>query len=238
MDMLARRGFLKACVAGVGCLVGAELFRGQASAEDRIRWGYPKNSFTRGELNVLNGAMAHLVRYLPSDQLIRRTNEIAKVSYVERNYAQAVGLPPTSAWHKACMPYQLAYYVRPALRQHQLKVFLEPIYRRDNRWAVAPLGSMKTLNVTRGTGELSGKFHVYVNRYWFGQQGGANSKTWAGVLAHELMHNLGHTHGDNEYGLHLQINAIATALIELATRDGYTRDAGETDQPSRFCGCC
>jgi hypothetical protein len=55
-----------------------------------------------------------------------------------------------------------------------------------------------------------------VNTKWLAS-GGDGEKTfvWAGVLAHELMHNLGHMHGKDEYGDHLQINAVQQLVRTL-----------------------
>jgi hypothetical protein len=57
----------------------------------------------------------------------------------------------------------------------------------------------------------------------------SDAATWAGVLAHEMMHSLGHLHPKDEYGSHLQINAIMQAV---RTGGGY-----QSGQPCPAFGC-
>ena len=240
MNTLNRRCFFSKCGAGAASLLGMNLLGGKALAADKILVDYPRNGFAQGELQVLLQAMRHILHNITTPNVRRGINRYAKNSLVDGTYSDKIGLPRRSDWSFACMDYQLAYY----LPHNFPRVYLEPYYKRDNYWAHAPVGVVQTQNITQKSGQIAGQFHVHVNRYWFTQRAGADPVNWAGLLAHEMMHNLGHLHGKDEYGNHLQVNAIQVALMSalrpnlILGESGELSDSNDDDLiPSGSCGC-
>ena len=61
----------------------------------------------------------------------------------------------------------------------------------------------------------SGEFIVYLNRYYLGARGRdyTNTVFWAGVIVHEMLHNLGHTHDEHDMSNRWQINAFERCFV-------------------------
>jgi hypothetical protein len=62
---------------------------------------------------------------------------------------------------------------------------------------------------------VEGEFSISLNHYYLGG-GGLHSSpaAWAGLIVHEMLHNLGHMHGSGDYRTSLQINAMQQAVFE------------------------
>jgi hypothetical protein len=117
------------------------------------------------------------------------------------------------------------------------RVHLQPYHQASAEWANAPVGVVQTVDITRRTRSFRGNFHINVNRYWLGRM--PNAQMWSEVLTHEMMHNLGHLHGPDEYGTHLQINAVGRSVhLAALGRPGGTapRDQLFDVEFPRFCG--
>lgn len=222
MCTVNRRSFLAACG---GSLVGAMGWNAsvqKAQAVTNFQYYMPANAFTPREAQILAQALNHIAVHLTDPRIIGQSYQTARRSIVDNNYCNAIGMPQRNDWSWACMGYQLTHY----LRRFTPRVQLYPYYARNNYWANAPVGVVRTLDLTRATGRIQGEFVINVNRYWLGNGPGADSAVWAGVLAHEMMHNLGHIHGNDEYGQHLQINAIQQAVY-LASAPMRVGENGE-----------
>jgi hypothetical protein len=88
---------------------------------------------------------------------------------------------------------------------------------QSNYWANAEVGTVLTeFGVDKGgrtTVAVKGEYKINVNTFWLGGGGiRSDANVWAGVIAHEMLHSLGHTHDKDEYGDHLQINAFQQAV--------------------------
>jgi hypothetical protein len=97
-------------------------------------------------------------------------------------------------------------------------------------WAFADPGTVVTVFGTdprgRTTVRVTGEFNVTLNTYWLSGAGrrlraeAGDANTWGGVVAHEMLHGLGHAHGMDEYGDHLQINSCMQAVRTNGTHRG------------------
>lgn len=260
MSLIHRRHFLKSCGIGAAGILGLDVLAPKAQAN--WRYSLAARNFTAAEATFIGRTMRLLSAHFTSHAVYNEMSRVARASLVDNAYARAIGMPANGAWSAACFGYQLAYY----LRRHVPRVQFRGYYSRENYAARADVGVVRTLDITRRTGRIQGEFIIHVNRHSMGQQLN-NPIGWAGVFAHEMMHSLGHLHGHNEYGNHLQINAIVPAIIQACTprvaprRSGpalpgasgdsehsdeilITDDAGPTTHDyeeitrnQRYCGC-
>lgn len=88
--------------------------------------------------------------------------------------------------------YQLAALRNAAKRP---KLHIELAHKPDSQavgWANTNLVQVK---FTRETHTIVGNFHIYLNTHFLGGSGHfSDPYYWAGTIAHEMLHNLGHLH--------------------------------------------
>jgi hypothetical protein len=102
---------------------------------------------------------------------------------------------------------------------------IHPIYEQNGVWGRGQVGVVLTkFDPTRSTGKdyiITGEFNVSVNLWHLGG-GGINDHAdmWAYVIAHEMLHNLGHLHQDGEYVEGRQIIAFSRAIFCRGYYDG------------------
>jgi hypothetical protein len=89
-------------------------------------------------------------------------------------------------------------------------VVINANHAEREEWGDAEMGIVKVL--WAGTGiNLRGRFKIRLNRYHLAAGGEkSNPVAWASVIAHEMLHNLGHDHVG--YSVDQQINAFTTAV--------------------------
>jgi hypothetical protein len=65
------------------------------------------------------------------------------------------------------------------------------------------------------TFSIEGEFNVKLNRYHLDAPGkdGSDPVYWGGVIVHEMLHNLGHTHEENDYNSNWQINVFEQCFV-------------------------
>jgi serine/threonine-protein kinase len=91
--------------------------------------------------------------------------------------------------------------------------FPRVVFRVDHAeskyWAHAPLDRV----TARSPDSVAGEFITTLNRYHLGARGdGSDPVAWAAVIAHEMLHNLGHRHEDDKYDDERQINVYQRAV--------------------------
>ena len=71
-----------------------------------------------------------------------------------------------------------------------------------------------SVRFSRGGFVVEGEFNIQLNFRRLGGGGIHSSPAiWASVICHEMLHNLGHMHGENDYRTSLQINAMQQAVF-------------------------
>jgi hypothetical protein len=105
-------------------------------------------------------------------------------------------------------------------------IHIHPFHQRSNVWGHAPLNVVKVVWEQGNTWRRNGEFKVFVNLYHLGLEAddGKSDLKWASVIAHEMLHNLGHRHGGStgpqDYSNNLQINAFHRAVFCNGNYDG------------------
>lgn len=108
-------------------------------------------------------------------------------------------------------------------------------YNRDaDWWGRGSLGSVAIIYDEKiDDVKIEGQFEVWLNTYWATTNDSRNTRDlWGGVVAHEMLHNLGHNHGEDQYDDRWPINILERCVINNGTyRGGFREDKG------RCCGC-
>lgn len=97
--------------------------------------------------------------------------------------------------------------VRDQLLMHQLDglsalevpVQIDHFNQDSDRWGEAYVGVVTCRRSAGGNVVLDGTFRLSLNAHFMGNRElwqGTDPKVWAVVIAHELLHNLGHMHND------------------------------------------
>ena len=105
--------------------------------------------------------------------------------------------------------YELLRWQLTNLRPTCPVIHVVPYSKRGtSEWGRASLGRVALVSTERGRRvRIEGEFEVKLNRDWVGRSGpGSSPDAWAGLIAHEMLHNLGHRHHD--YSHRWQINAF------------------------------
>lgn len=105
-------------------------------------------------------------------------------------------------------------------------IHLHPIDEPNEVWGRAPLNRVQVTWEKGDTWRRTGAFKVFVNIRHLGlnADGGSDPFKWASVIAHEMLHSLGHRHGPDtgpqDYTNNLQINAFHRAVFCNGNYDG------------------
>lgn len=83
----------------------------------------------------------------------------------------------------------------PRYRHLRFKVVIRSFFEDNDKLAQAPLDSIQIDPVGTGESYIRGAFDISLNRSWILEYG--TEYDWAGVIAHEILHNLGHCHPDS-----------------------------------------
>lgn len=89
-------------------------------------------------------------------------------------------------------------------------------------------------NEEKSDWEREGDFELYLNKFFLKQDGiYKNPDYWAGTIAHEMLHNLGHQHPDalDDTYNKFQINVLANVIRNF----GFEATAGDTVYPKHIC---
>jgi len=92
-------------------------------------------------------------------------------------------------------------------------IHIYPMHEENEVHGRAEVGIVDVKYVDNQTVRRTGEFKVQVNLFHLGADGkGSSPAHWATVIAHEMLHNLGHKHNLMEYVDGRQINAFHRAV--------------------------
>jgi hypothetical protein len=91
---------------------------------------------------------------------------------------------------------------------------ISPMYAKSDTQSQGTIGCVSCIS-HGSTFLVKGKFEVKLNRYNLdpSNENVGNTIYWAGAIVHEMLHNLGHIHRDNDYTNNCQINIFENSFI-------------------------
>jgi len=236
---LSRRAFLKAgLAAGAVTLVEVPPARGQdpnvkhwiSRAEDGSRTFDGIHCYAHGfgdQFNrnaILSGAFTVLHNRFRDINVARNAYQVGGNGwYVDEAYGREtnLGAHPTLNTYRDVLWFQLIVLRLPNTAMEPDdegptpfgEIHAYPYHAQDDSRGKAPVGIVKVKYVKPGQYRRHGHFRVYLNTWWLGGPGvGSDSYYWASVIAHEMLHNLGHKHHPGEYTNGRLINAFHRAV--------------------------
>lgn len=198
---------------------------------------YDEHAILRQSLGVLHARFMNW-------QVIRNSYQVSgRAYYIHDPYWEACNV----VRHPTYGPRELLWYqmetlcLPPSAQEDEdegppmPEIHLYP-YNKDSsevgfaRWAnrvlVKYVGDRKV--------QRTGDFRVHLNTFHLGRRVGDHGDDpayWACVMAHEMLHNLGHAHDVGDYGDNRQVNCFHRAVYFNGTYNG-NRHA-----PQVICGC-
>jgi hypothetical protein len=94
-------------------------------------------------------------------------------------------------------------------------IHVYPIYEKSDTQAVGTVGCISCIS-HGSTFSIKGKFEVKLNRYHLevsADKKGLDPVYWSGNIVHEMLHNLGHKHRDDDYTDNWQINVFENCFV-------------------------
>ncbi len=130
-------------------------------------------------------------------------------------------------WSCSQLEYDHNYHGTSDLLRFQLKclkvksendqfptIHIYPMHEKTSTQAEGTVGCISC--ISHGSiFSIEGKFEVKLNRYNLDISNGnlENTVYWAGIIVHEMLHNLGHKHKDDDYSNQWQINVFENCFI-------------------------
>ena len=220
---VTRRALLKSLGMGTGgmLLSGSTVSTVEARSARGIPYdvhGFDERRY--GEETLIAQALEFLSYRLTSIDVLRYAYNLSGA-----NYYFAGGI-----WEASRLDYQ-SQWDRAGLLWFQItslapRVPFVPIditgYNRDSEeWGQGEIGTVTVVWNGPNWPQPRGRFRVRLNRYHLATPGsGSNLNAWAGTIAHEMLHNLGHLHDVGDYGISTQINAYAYAVSSIVPHWG------------------
>ncbi|NNF00124.1 MAG: hypothetical protein HKN25_13970 [Pyrinomonadaceae bacterium] len=195
--------------------------------------------FSTAEQKFVKEALSKAVRRIQKKSIWREVNSSYRFAYPKNKTIANSGLCNNLSVKRNLLFHQLNFISSESTGQFP-KIY---IYRRN----IAPKkGSTGWLgyayydrvsvfwDYASRRWRRSGNFQLYLNQHFLRRNGiYKSSDFWAGTIAHEMLHNLGHQHPnakDKRYRT-FQINVMADAI----RRYGPAATAGEIEYPVHQC---
>lgn len=172
--------------------------------------------FTEGQQGSIKNAMQVVMNRFFSKKVHLNTMAVAKQWMQSGDYFPKTNLPNTNQ-----QKWDLLYAQKLALNTTGVPRLNFIAYNENSKyWAhvkAQDVGGVVTKFGKNAQGQttviVEGEFKIHINTFRLGGGGiQSDPDVWAGVIAHEMLHCLGHKHGKDEYGDHLQINAMQQAV--------------------------
>ncbi|MCB9870960.1 MAG: hypothetical protein H6836_02020 [Planctomycetes bacterium] len=171
-------------------------------------------AFTNDEVAIIRAAMDKVHSLFRDPRVARITRGRYKYASVSNGNWRASGLK----YQRGMAVGDYLFHQLAALRSVRFPhVRIKAYHSTGNDWGRANTDRVQ-LRFSRGRATVSGGFEIELNRYWLGSRGqGSDTNQWAGVIAHEMLHNLGHLHPvrgkvDDEIYRQHQINVFDAAV--------------------------
>lgn len=176
------------------------------------------NGFTSDEQIIIENALQ-----LISQRLFKR--EILENMY--RICGKSGFFLDTNIWERSQLQHHQAHHSPHDLLEYQLMCL--KIQGENDRFPPLNISPFYEPTATSGNGligcvscishrthfTVEGEFQMKINRYHLNSSNrkAADPVRWAGVIVHEILHNLGHRHGVGDYSDLWQINAFEHCFI-------------------------
>ncbi|MEN3334885.1 MAG: hypothetical protein V7641_4250 [Blastocatellia bacterium] len=223
--VMDRRQFVKLC--GASIVAASSLFPGVAKAKNTA---YHKiEGFNEKQERIIDQAVDIAVSRLQDKQIWEKTYQKAKLPFVSDEAIKLSNLSDTPEERKNLLLRQLGCLSKangpnddePAFPN----IYIHAEYIEGGSWVGrAPLDTV-TIYWDEEVKEFRqrGKFSVTLNSAYVGRDGIYSSVDyWAGTIAHEMLHNLGHQHGDSKSDKNYsdyQINVLDRVVASNGAND-------------------
>lgn len=89
-----------------------------------------------------------------------------------------------------------------------------PIYQKNEVVARGTFACISCIS-NHSTFSINGQFQIKLNRYHFKSINEYNFDEieWAGIIVHEMLHNLGHNHDEHDYSDRWQMNIFKECFV-------------------------
>jgi hypothetical protein len=218
-----REFFVKA--SGTVALVLTGVTPGRVYAGNRI--AYDMHGFDEDEETLLTRAMNLVAARFQDKRIWQAVYDSGARYYISDRVMGSSNLIDTSQNRRNLLWHQLYWLSQPNAADDTEPAFprvvLRASYEKSDVMAMARLDKV-VVKSNGGTVRQSGSFDLSINRYHLGAGGrDSDPEEWAGTIAHEMLHNLGHDHseaGDPDYE-DWQIIVFDSAVIRNAGWGGY-----------------
>lgn len=180
------------------------------------------DGFTRSEQIIIENALQIVANRLFKPEVLQNMYRICGT----KGYFLAPGL-----WERSNLSKHSSNHGKEYLLQYQLMclktkgeigefpcINIYPIFQRSEVVARGIFACIVCVSHP-STFSIDGEFRVKINRYHLhsSHRNSLDVLEWAGIIVHEMLHNLGHNHDDLDYTDRWQMNIFKECFI----RNGY-----------------
>lgn len=211
---VSRRQFLKWTTAGAVASAMAWWPKLAQAGYFHLTYNLHGDGWDRFNRRQIVAAAMDLVGTMSYDSVIRRSYRLSGTSYHLTGSTWERTNPNsyyTGLGYKDILWVQVANLANTRSRP---VVHIHPYYSNDFDWGKANY-DLVSVKFSPGGFVVEGEFEIHLNFSRLGGGGNHSSPaSWASVICHEMLHNLGHMHGTGDYRNSLQINALQQAVFE------------------------
>jgi hypothetical protein len=176
------------------------------------------HGFTFNEENIIKNAMEIIDNRLFKSKILQNMYNISGKSgeFLGRGVWSRSQLENDNHYRG---PYDLLCFQLMCLKMKGEKgqfptIHIYPMYKENNTQGEGTVGCVSCI-YHGSTFSIEGEFEIKLNRFNLNKsnENVRNIVYWSGVIVHEMLHNLGHRHGDNDYSNKWQINIFQNCFI-------------------------
>lgn len=221
-SLITRRAFNKTALLGLAGMMMPRWGAGDTVAGVKENTGgasirYYFHNFGNLSMIVLERAIQIVIDNIFSRSIVQEAYSIATHYHIKDGHWEACKMNRQSRYSKWDL---LGYQLQVLSQQSMLPdLHLHGIVKNNGILGQADAGRVKIIWIDQNWVTIRGSFKVEINRRQFLHSN--DPHLWASVIVHEMLHNLGHIHPQNDYGLYLQINAFENAFYYSANSSSY-----------------